>query len=134
MGKTNDADGFARNHLAKGTSISGDVETNGDIRIDGVLSGTLKSTGKVVIGSTGTIDGDIICQNANISGKIKGKITVKELLSLQASATVNGDIVTGKLSIEPGATFTGSCSMGAVIKEISVDTAFKNKHRNEKQA
>ena len=78
MGKTNDADSFARNHIAKGTSISGDIETNGDIRIDGVLVGTLKSTGKVVVGSTGSIDGDIICQNSNVSGKVKGKITVKE--------------------------------------------------------
>jgi len=131
MGKTNDADSFARNHIAKGTSITGDVETNGDIRIDGVLVGTLKSTGKVVIGGTGTIEGDIICQNANISGGIKGKITVKELLSMQTSASINGDIITGKLSIEPGATFTGSCSMGAVIKDISIDN--KNQ-RKEKQA
>lgn len=130
MGKTNDADSFARNHIAKGTSISGDIETNGDIRIDGVLVGTLKSTGKVVVGNTGSIDGDIICQNSNVSGKVKGKITVKELLALQASASINGDIITGKLSIEPGATFTGSCSMGAVIKEISIDSS----NRKEKQA
>jgi len=94
------------------------------------LVGTLKSTGKVVVGSTGSIDGDIICQNSNVSGKVKGKITVKELLALQASASINGDIITGKLSIEPGAAFTGSCSMGAVIKEISIDS----NNRKEMQA
>ena len=83
-----------------------------------------------MVGSTGTIDGDIICQNSNVSGKVKGKITVKELLALQAYASINGDIITGKLSIEPGAAFTGSCSMGAVIKEISIDS----NNRKEKQA
>lgn len=130
MGKGNENGSFTPNHIAKGTTINGDIETNGDMRIDGVLIGTIKSSGKVVIGESGTVEGDVICQNGNVSGSIKGKITVKELLSMQSSASLNGDIITGKLSIEPGATFTGSCSMGAVIKEISSD----KQDRKERQA
>jgi len=119
MTKNGDIESSTRNHIAKGTKITGDVETNGDIRIDGELIGTITSTGKVVIGESGKVEGEINCQNSNISGSLKGKIHVKELLSLQSSARINGDIETAKLSIEPGANFTGNCNMGAVIKEIS---------------
>ena len=78
----------------------------------------LKTEGKVVLGKEGVVEGDVVCQNADISGIIKAKITVSNLLSLKETAKLNGDIVTNKLSIEPGAEFTGSCSMGAVIREI----------------
>ena len=121
MGKSNESESFQRNQVAKGTSITGDIETNGSIRIDGELTGTIKSSGKIVIGETGKVNGDIICQTANCSGDVKGKITVAELLTLHATASIKGDIITGKLAIEPGAAFTGNCSMGAVIKEMLHD-------------
>ncbi len=106
------------NIIGQGTSILGDINSNGDIRIDGTLKGSIKTEGKVVLGKEGVIEGDVVCQNADISGTIKAKITVSNLLSLKETAKLNGDIVTNKLSIEPGAEFTGSCSMGAVIREI----------------
>ena len=106
------------NIIGQGTSILGDINSNGDIRIDGTLKGSIKTEGKVVLGKEGVIEGDVVCQNADISGIIKAKITVSNLLSLKETAKLNGDIVTNKLSIEPGAEFTGSCSMGAVIREI----------------
>ena len=71
-----------------------------------------------MLGREGIIEGDIECKDADISGTIKAKISVSQLLSLKATAKLNGDIITNKLSIEPGAEFTGSCSMGAVIKDI----------------
>ena len=88
-------------------------------RIDGALKGNINITGKLVVGPSGNIEGNIICQNADISGEIHGKVTVSEFLSLKASAKVLGDIVTGKISIEPNATFTGTCNMGAVVKNIT---------------
>ena len=106
------------NNIGTGTTIKGDVESKGDIRIDGRLQGSINTTGKVVLGKEGVIEGGVVCKSADISGVIKAKITVSELLSLKATAKLNGDIVTNKLSVEPGAAFTGSCSMGAVIKEI----------------
>ncbi|HSY77320.1 MAG TPA: polymer-forming cytoskeletal protein, partial [Bacteroidia bacterium] len=74
--------------------------------------------GKLVIGPTGKIDGDISCQNAEVHGVINGKITVTELLSLKASSKLLGDIVVGKLAIEPGAQFSGSCVMGNAVKGL----------------
>ncbi|MFN4233351.1 MAG: polymer-forming cytoskeletal protein [Bacteroidia bacterium] len=106
------------NLIGPGTVIKGDIDTNGDIRIDGSIEGTIKVKGKLVVGNTGKIVGDIQCQNAEVFGEILGQISVNELLSLKASAKMNGDIVTNKLSIEPGAVFSGTCKMGAVIKGI----------------
>ena len=82
------------------------------MRIDGILKGTIQTQGKLVIGTTGQIEGEISCLNAEIHGTITGKITVNELLSLKSTSKLLGDIVVGKLAIEPGAQFSGSCVMG----------------------
>ena len=108
----------AVNMIGAGTIITGDVISKGDIRVDGTLKGSVSTEGKVVLGREGVIEGDIVCKDADISGTIKARITVSQLLSLKTTAKLNGDIITNKLSIEPGASFTGSCSMGAVIKDL----------------
>lgn len=107
------------NLIGNGTTIAGDINANGDLRIDGGLKGNITISGKLVVGQSGKIEGNIICQNADVSGEIHGKVSVSELLSLKASAKLLGDIVTGKISIEPNATFTGTCNMGAVLKNMS---------------
>ena len=118
----------AVNMIGTGTIITGDIYSKGDIRVDGTLKGSVITEGKVVLGREGVIEGDVECSTADISGAIKAKITVSQLLLLKASAKLNGDIITNKLAIEPGAEFTGSCSMGAVIKEI------KHAEKQEKTA
>jgi cytoskeletal protein CcmA (bactofilin family) len=111
MAKNNIVETPTVNTIGKGTSIKGDVKSNGDFRIDGELKGSIRSDGKIVIGATGSVEGEINCQNADISGSVKANITVKELLSLKSSCDVNGEIITNKLAIEPGARFSGTCSM-----------------------
>ena len=106
------------NLIGAGTVIEGDIRSNGDIRIDGAVYGQVFSKAKVVIGNTGIIEGDLSCQNADISGTVKGKTTINELLFLKSSSKMNGDIITGKLVVEVGASFTGSCNMGPLIKDI----------------
>ena len=106
------------NTIGSGTIITGDIQSKGDVRVDGTLKGSINTTGKVALGKEGVIEGDVVCNNADISGTLKAKITVSQLLLLKSTAKLNGDISTNKLSIEPGASFTGSCSMGAVIKDI----------------
>ena len=108
----------AINMLGAGTIITGDIVSKGDIRVDGTLKGSVNTEGRLVLGREGVIEGDVICKDADISGTIKAKITVSQLLSLKTTAKLSGDIITNKLSIEPGATFSGSCSMGAVIKDL----------------
>lgn len=100
------------NLISKGTRITGDILSDGDLRIDGELIGNLETKGRLVIGASGKISGDIRCRSCEIAGVHKGKSFVSELLSLKASSNVTGDILTGKLSIEPGAYFAGTCTMG----------------------
>lgn len=107
------------NLIGAGTEIKGDIKSNGDIRIDGSLTGSVNTKGKVVVGATGNIEGEIICQNADFSGVVNATVSVAELLSLKATAKYCGDVVTNKLAIEPGALFTGSCSMNnAPLKDM----------------
>lgn len=105
------------NMIGPGTKIIGDINTNGDIRIDGQIEGSINSKGKVVIGVNGNVKGEIYCTNAEVSGILSGKVSAAELLCLKSNSKFNGEIIAGKLSIEPGAMFTGSCSMGTDSKE-----------------
>ena len=133
MARNNEVENPAINIIRKGTEIKGDVTCVGDIRIDGILNGTLTSEGKVVVGQSGTIEGEVMCKNADISGNIKANIVVKELLQLKASANIAGNINTNKLSIEPGANFTGTCNMGSVVKEINKDGGKETPQQNIEQ-
>ncbi len=105
------------NLIAKGTKIGGDIISDGDLRIDGELKGNIVSKGRLVVGDSGAIEGEIRCNSCEISGQVTGKVIVSELLSLKGSSKVLGDIFIGKLSIEPGAVFTGSCQMGGRTDE-----------------
>jgi cytoskeletal protein CcmA (bactofilin family) len=104
----------------EGTSIVGEVNSDSNIRIDGKVKGTVSARGRVIIGQSGVIEGEVICQSSDIEGTLVGKINCQDLLSLKATAKLQGDINTKKLAIEPGAVFTGNCSMaGGVVKEMS---------------
>ncbi len=106
------------NVIGKGTVLEGNIETFGNIRIEGRINGNIKSKSKIALGHSSHVDGNITAQNADIEGGVKGKIDISELLVLKATAVVHGDISTGKLVVEPGAVFNGSCKMGAVVKDI----------------
>jgi len=99
------------NQLKKGTTINGDLNSESDARIDGIVNGNIDVKGKVIIGSTGKITGDITCAFCDIEGDVKGKLIIKNTLTLKSTARYNGEITTNKLIIEPGAVFNGSCKM-----------------------
>src|SRR5687768_469979 len=108
------------NTIGKGTFLEGNVETYGNIRIEGKVVGNIKSKSKVALGHQSHVQGNILAQNADIEGEVKGKLEISELLVLKATAVINGDIVTGKMVVEPGAVFNGTCKMGAVVKDIKI--------------
>ena len=111
MAKSTIADPNSINIICEGTSITGDIVTDGEIRIDGNLIGNLHAKGKVVIGVTGKLSGELSCKNADIQGKVDGKINVLELLSFKSTCVFKGDMTTKQLAIEPGAIFNGTCQM-----------------------
>jgi len=103
--------------IGAGTTIKGDLTSNGDVRIDGTLIGNISGSAKVLIGQEGVVQGDIEGQQADIQGKVTGKLQIRELLNLRGEAIIRGNIHAGKLQIEPSVTFNGQCHMG---KEASV--------------
>ncbi len=112
-----DLSGNINNIIAKGTSIVGDIDAAGNIRIDGKIKGNIKCKSKVVTGKGSTIDGNIYAQNAEIEGDIIGILEISEILILKPTAVVQGDIRTGKLIVENGARFNGTCRMGETVAE-----------------
>lgn len=99
------------NRIVEGTTIEGNISTNTDFRIDGKLIGNFASKGKLVIGSTGYITGELSCKSIDIEGFFSGKLKSEGLLSIKSSAKIKGEIQTKQLSVEPGATFDAICSM-----------------------
>jgi len=82
------------------------------------LKGTLKTKGKIVIGQSGVIEGEVTCANADVEGKLVGTLKVDERLTMKSTAVVEGDVVAGKLSVEPGASLDGTCSMKGAVKTL----------------
>lgn len=112
--------------ISAGTTLKGDISSKNDLRIDGTIIGNISSTAKIVIGSSGVVEGDLNGNQADVVGKVSGNIRAKELLQLRGDAVVNGNLYAGKLQIEPTATFNGQCHMGANIVDMS--------NSNEQQA
>lgn len=104
------------NRIVEGTTIKGDIESLADFRLDGHLIGNFVSKGKLVIGPAGSLTGDIDCKNVDVEGTVKGKLIVEEMLSVKVKAMINGEVVCGKLSVEPGADFSATCVMKTTAK------------------
>jgi len=105
--------------ISAGTKLKGDISSSSDLRIDGTVLGNIHSTAKIVIGSSGIVEGDISGNQADIVGKVSGNIHTKELLQLRGECVVTGNLFAGKLQVEPSATFNGQCHMGANIVEMN---------------
>ena len=117
MAKNNINEAEAINIIAAGTSITGDLKTDGVIRLNGTLVGNLETSEKLVVGQNGKVEGEVKCKSADIEGKIIGVISVQDLLSLKRTANIQGDIITKQLSVEPGAIFTGTCKMSKDVEK-----------------
>ncbi|MGM0611876.1 MAG: bactofilin family protein [Bacteroidota bacterium] len=132
MAKTAELETNAINILDSGTVIKGDLESTGRLRIDGKIVGSINSKEKIILGQTGYVEGEVQCKNAEFSGKVKGKVVVEELLSLQASARLDGEVFTKKLAIEPGAVFNANCQM-TENPSSSTNKEHKTDERQSKQ-
>ena len=120
-----------QNKISEGTKIVGDIKSKGGFRIEGIIEGNVITDGRVVVGRTGSINGTLVCDNADFEGKFSGKMTIKDTLSLKTSAHIEGEVVIGKLSVDPGANFNATCNMkGGNVQSI----AKKNHNNGEKSA
>lgn len=108
------------NIIGKGTILQGNIETFGNIRIEGKVVGNIKTKSKVALGQSSQIEGNILAQNAEVEGELRGNIEITDILILKPTAVIHGDIITAKLIVESGATFNGGCKMGVSMKEIKI--------------
>ncbi len=118
--------GSAQNRINEGTKLKGDVTSTGFFRIDGIIEGNVKTPSKVVIGKTGSITGTLTCENADIEGNFNGNLKVSGTLSLKSTAHIEGDVVVGKLAVEPGATMNASCLMQDGVSKNSNSSGQQN--------
>lgn len=108
-----------QNVVAQGTKIVGDIISSGPFRIDGIVEGNVKTTGKVVVGKAGSIKGTLEGENADFEGRFSGKLRLSGTLSLKSTAQIDGEVQVNKLAVEPGATFNAICSMKGAVKPLS---------------
>lgn len=113
--------GTGQNRINDGTKLKGNVASNGYFRIDGIIEGNVKTPSKVVIGKTGVVIGTLSCENADIEGKVKGILDIEGTLSLKSTANIEGEVLTGKLAVEPGAVFNATCLMKGSKKELTAE-------------
>lgn len=130
--KNNLEPGMGQNRINEGTKLVGDITSKGYFRIDGTIEGNVKTPSKVVLGKTGMINGTLSCENADIEGRIEGNLDVAGTLSLKSTAHIEGEVVAGKLAVEPGATFNATCAMKGTQKKESLSNEDLLKKENIK--
>tara|TARA_S200000501_G_scaffold375981_1_gene429470 strand:+ start:5310 stop:5699 length:390 start_codon:yes stop_codon:yes gene_type:complete len=129
MGNTNQ-----QNMISQGTKIVGNISSNSDFRVEGNIEGELKTSGKVVVGKSGIINGSLIGENADFEGSFSGKLKLGGMLTLRSSAYIEGEVEISKLSVEPGATFNAICSMKGGVKELKNSEEKDTLEKKEKSA
>lgn len=120
MAETNS--GNTSNRIVVDTKFKGEVISKSDFRIDGELDGEIQTVGKLVIGRNGIIRGKVVCENADVEGRIEGTLLVKNVLSLKSTAYIEGEVEVNKLSIEPGAVFNVACKMGQTKNDGKIES------------
>ncbi len=124
----------SQNIIAQGTKMAGDFNSEGDFRIDGIVEGNIKTSGKVVVGKAGFIKGTLQGTDAYFEGKFSGKLALSGTLTLKTSAFIEGEVVVGKLAVEPGATFNVTCVMKGTVKEMNKGGQQQKQSETEKTA
>jgi len=113
--KTNPSTSAVLNVIGEGTTIKGDLVSDGDLRIDGAVIGSITTKAKCVVGGSAVVTGNVDARNCDVSGKVDGDVKVSEVLLIKSSGMINGDIRTSKLVVENGGEFNGSCTMGSSV-------------------
>ena len=123
-----------QNMITQGTTLVGDIFSEGDFRIEGNIKGNIKTSGKIVVGKTGVINGSLEGENADFEGGFSGKLKLSGMLTLRSSAYIEGEVEITKLSVEPGATFNATCTMKGAVKELNNSEEKAVSEKKEKTA
>lgn len=123
----------SNNIIGKGSTFNGNIDTYGNLRIEGRIIGNIRSKSKVAVGQSASIEGNILSQVAEIEGEVKGSVEVTDILILKPSCVISGDIIANKLVVEAGAKFEGQCKMGSAANKIDLEPVkIKEEEKEEK--
>ena len=120
-----------QNKIAHGTTLTGDIISDGSLRIEGTVNGNLNVKGKVVIGNSGVVIGEVICENADIEGTFTGKLKVNTCLNLKGTANISGEVITDQLVVETGAKFNATCQMSESVKTLDNERTKAKKQKSK---
>lgn len=120
--------------IMKGTTVEGNIETFGNVRIEGKIIGNIKSKSKIALGDSSFVEGNITSQNAEIAGEVKGTVEITDILTLKSTAQIKGDIITGKLIVEAGAVWNGTIKMGNSSKETKAGEKLHGQLEEQKES
>ena len=123
-----------QNMITQGTTLDGNIHSQGDFRVEGNIKGDIKTSGKIVVGKTGVINGSLDAESADFEGSFSGKLKLTGMLTLRSSAYIEGEVEISKLSVEPGATFNATCIMKGGVKELKKSEEKDSTEKKEKAA
>ena len=123
-----------QNMITQGTTLVGNIHSKGDFRVEGNIKGDIKTSGKIVVGKTGVINGSLDADSADFEGSFSGKLKLTGMLTLRSSAYIEGEVEISKLSVEPGATFNATCIMKGGVKELKKSEEKDSTEKKEKSA
>ena len=123
-----------QNMITQGTTLAGNIHSQGDFRVEGNIKGDIKTSGKIVVGKTGVINGSLDAESADFEGSFSGKLKLTGMLTLRSSAYIEGEVEISKLSVEPGATFNATCIMKGGVKELKKSEEKDSTEKKEKSA
>jgi cytoskeletal protein CcmA (bactofilin family) len=115
------AGGTSLSIIAAGTRIDGDLETDGVIRVEGIVEGSVRAARQVLVGRQGTITGDIVTREAVVGGRVEGTISASERLEVQSTAVIVGDIITRAVAVIEGAKINGTVRIADAREPIESD-------------
>ena len=124
----------SNNIIGKGSTFNGNIDTYGNLRVEGRIIGNVRSKSKIAVGTSAIIEGNILAQVAEIEGEVKGSVEVTDVLILKPDCSISGDIITNKLIVEAGAKFDGQCKMGNAASKIEFDEKQDKKTFEEKKS
>ena len=123
-----------QNMITQGTTLDGNIHSQGDFRVEGNIKGDIKTSGKIVVGKTGVINASLDAESADFEGSFSGKLKLTGMLTLRSSAYIEGEVEISKLSVEPGATFNATCIMKGGVKELKKSEEKDSTEKKEKSA
>lgn len=97
--------------IASGMRISGELDTNGVVKVEGAVSGRIRAEGQVLVATGGLVEGDIMTREAIIGGEVRGAIFADERVEVQSSCSINGDITTQRIVVQEGGEVNGKIRM-----------------------